>query len=540
MRLKFLSFSNITLLVALSLSSVAAWYSIIGLTAIFAGAVIPVIIMGGILEIGKITTTVWLHKYWHRASWLLKLYLVPAVIALALLTSMGIFGFLSKAHMDSGLVSGDVQAKLSLYDEKIKTQRDNIELARKALTQMDNQVDQRLSRGDSETSAERAVQIRRQQSGERVKLQKDISEAQKEIAKLNEERAPIAAENRKVEAEVGPIKYIAALIYGDTSDNNTLESAVRWVIILLVVVFDPLAIALVLAANASKEWDKEEPVKDEPVYEPDDGPLTDKQLVQVEETVKEDLPTGELITKSELLPDEPIECHKCGTILMDAPGIGLFCPNKQCDVIDNIEGVVWKFVAPEPIAQPEKSIAELHPYLNQPFGHFKDLVPMVHKPEVIVEPTVDQTVTADNIEIVTDGVTLEKKAPEKLYKESEGDYVLYDGKSIHIDALKSLHPELFRLSPDITGISTGFGIKFPDQSRKGDVFTRVDVLPNRVFKFDGARWIEVNKNQSDTYLHDQKYIQYLVEKLEKGEYDVDLLSDNERAQIEQHLQNQKS
>jgi hypothetical protein len=540
MRLKFLSFSNITLLVALSLSSVAAWYSIIGLTAIFAGAVIPVIIMGGILEIGKITTTVWLRKYWHRASWLLKLYLVPAVIALALLTSMGIFGFLSKAHMDSGLVSGDVQAKLSLYDEKIKTQRDNIELARKALTQMDNQVDQRLSRGDSETSAERAVQIRRQQSGERVKLQKDISEAQKEIAKLNEERAPIAAENRKVEAEVGPIKYIAALIYGDTSDNNTLESAVRWVIILLVVVFDPLAIALVLAANASKEWDKEEPVKDEPVYEPDGGPLTDKQLVQVEETVKEDLSTGELITKSELLPDEPIECHKCGTILMDAPGIGLFCPNKQCDVIDNIEGVVWKFVAPEPIVQPEKSIAELHPYLNQPFNHFKDLVPMVHKPEVIVEPTVDQTVTADNIEIVTDGVTLEKKAPEKLYKESEGDYVLYDGKSIHIDALKSLHPELFRLSPDTTGISTGFGIKFPDQSRKGDVFTRVDVLPNRVFKFDGTRWIEVNKNQSDAYLHDQKYIQYLVDKLEKGEYDVELLSDNERAQIEQHLQNQKS
>jgi len=540
MRLKFLSFSNITLLVALSLSSVAAWYSIIGLTAIFAGAVIPVIIMGGILEIGKITTTVWLHKYWHRASWLLKLYLVPAVIALALLTSMGIFGFLSKAHMDSGLVSGDVQAKLSLYDEKIKTQRDNIELARKALTQMDNQVDQRLSRGDSETSAERAVQIRRQQAGERSKLQKDISDAQKEIAKLNEERAPIAAENRKVEAEVGPIKYIAALIYGDTSDNNTLESAVRWVIILLVVVFDPLAIALVLAANASKKWDKEEPVKDEPVYEPDDGPLTDKQLVQVQETAKEDLPTGELITKSELLPDEPIECHKCGTILMDAPGIGLFCPNKQCDVIDNIEGVVWKFVAPEPIVQPEKTLAELHPYLNQPFSHFKDLIPIVYKPEVIVEPKVDQTVTADNIEIVTDGVTVEKKAPEKLYKESEGDYVLYDGKSIHIDALKSLHPELFRLSPDTTGISTGFGIKFPEQSRKGDVFTRVDVLPNRVFKFDGARWIEVNKNQSDTYLHDQKYIQYLVEKLEKGEYDVELLSDNERAQIEQHLQNQKS
>ena len=197
---KIFSFSNLTLLVALCLSSVAAWYSIIGLTAIFAGAVIPVIIMGSILEVGKITTTVWLRKYWHRAGFLLKLYLVPAVIALALLTSMGIFGFLSKAHMEHGISTGDSQAKLSLYDEKIKTQRDNIELARKALTQMDNQVDQRLSRGDSENSAERAVQIRRQQTGERTKLQKEIGDAQKEIAKLNEERAPIAAENRKIEA----------------------------------------------------------------------------------------------------------------------------------------------------------------------------------------------------------------------------------------------------------------------------------------------------------------------------------------------------
>ena len=161
--------TSLTLLVALALSSVAAYYSIIGLTAIFAGAVIPVIIMGSVLEVGKITTTVWLRKYWNKCSWILKLYLVPAVIAIAILTSMGIFGFLSKAHMDQGITSGDVQAKLSLIDEKIKTQRDNIEVACKALQQMDAQVDARLSRGQSEQGAERAVQIRRQQAGERTK-----------------------------------------------------------------------------------------------------------------------------------------------------------------------------------------------------------------------------------------------------------------------------------------------------------------------------------------------------------------------------------
>ena len=517
MRLKFLSFSNLTLLVALSLSSVAAWYSIIGLTAIFAGAVIPVIIMGGILEVGKITTTVWLRKYWHRAGWLLKLYLVPAVIALALLTSMGIFGFLSKAHMEHGISTGDSQAKLSLYDEKIKTERDNIELARKALTQMDNQVDQRLSRGDSENSAERAVQIRRQQAGERSRLQKEIGDAQKEIAKLNEERAPIAADNRKIEAEVGPIKYIAALIYGDNADNNMLEAAVRWVIILLVIVFDPLAIALVLAANASREWDNEEPK-----YEQDDGPLTEEQIEQIEETVKDELPIGEVITKSELFPDEPINCYMCGTPLENVPGIGPFCPNKNCDVMDNTTGAEWEFT---PV--PEKTILEQHPYLSKQFVSF-DVKPMV-------APKEELPIVKEDTEVFTEVLT----ETTKPYTELEGGYVMFEDKHYQMDALKSLRPDIFKIVADShRTISTNFGIKFPDISNRGDVFVRVDSLPNRVYKYDGRKWIEVQKDQSDTYLHNQKYIKYLVEKIEKGEYDLELLSETEKEQIELFLKNQ--
>ena len=512
MRLKFLSFSNLTLLVALSLSSVAAWYSIIGLTAIFAGAVIPVIIMGGILEIGKITTTVWLRKYWYRASLLLKIYLVPAVIALALLTSMGIFGFLSKAHMEQGITTGDSQAKLSLYDEKIKTQRENIELARKALTQMDNQVDQRLSRGDSENSAERAVQIRRQQAGERTKLQKEIGDAQQAIQKLNEERAPIAAENRKIEAEVGPIKYIAALIYGDNADQNMLEAAVRWVIILLVIVFDPLAIALVLAANASREWDNEEgdsplgtepistPTVTEPAYEPDDGPLTDNQINQ--------------IIAMAGTPKHPINCYMCGTELVNATGIGLFCPNKLCDVGDG------------PFEEPEeepKTILEQHPYLSKPFVSF-DTKPMVAPKE--------ESVVEDSTEVLIE--------TEKPYKELDGGYVMFEDKHYQMEALKSLRPDIFMLTADSQRtISTNFGIKFPDVANKGDIFVRVDTLPNRVYKYDSRKWIEVQKDQSDTYLHNQKYIKYLVEKIEKGEYDLDLLSETEKEQIELFLKTQK-
>ena len=116
---KIFNMSSLTLVVALALSTIAAYYSIIGLTAIFAGAVVPIIIMGTALEFGKVVTTVWLRKYWYRCSMIMKLYLVPAVFFLAVLTSMGIFGFLSKAHMDQGIVSGDAVAKVSLYDEKI-------------------------------------------------------------------------------------------------------------------------------------------------------------------------------------------------------------------------------------------------------------------------------------------------------------------------------------------------------------------------------------------------------------------------------------
>lgn len=244
----------LALISGLSISAVAIYYSVAGLMAIFAAALIPIMIMGVVLEIGKLAATVWLKQNWSRAPRFLKSYLLIAITALMLLTSMGIFGYLSKAHLDQAVPTGDVAAKVSLLDEKIKTERDNIETARTALKQMDAQVDARLNRSDDEKGAERAVQIRRQQQAERGRLQKDIADSQARIAKLNEERAPIASELRKVEAEVGPIKYIAALIYGDDADQNLLEKAVRWVIIVIVLVFDPLAVILLLASQYSFAW----------------------------------------------------------------------------------------------------------------------------------------------------------------------------------------------------------------------------------------------------------------------------------------------
>ena len=237
-------------LTAVSLSAIAAYYSIMGLIAIFAAAATPIAVMGGILETAKLVVASWLYRNWNETPKLIRTYFVTAVGVLMLLTSMGIFGFLSKAHMDQSLVSGDVTAKLSIIEEKIKIEKETIDANRKTLSQLDSQVNETLSRSTTEDGASRSARLRRSQASERAQAQKAILSAQENINRLNTEKAPIAAEVRKVEAEVGPIKYIAQLIYGqEATSQDTLEKAVRWVILLIVFVFDPLAVLMFIAVN---------------------------------------------------------------------------------------------------------------------------------------------------------------------------------------------------------------------------------------------------------------------------------------------------
>src|SRR6056300_1024972 len=413
------------LFVALALSGIAAYYSIIGLTAIFAAAVVPIIVMGGILEVAKLACTVWLHQNWQRARFVMKLYLVPAVAVLMFITSMGIFGFLSKSHIEQsamgieqiaqvkviddklvraqskvqrwndeigilnrGETSGRIDGLISREQERIKnanlriqpqidqenakikgfreqaaveveqqnkrlsdaqkrTQAD-INLAEKRLAQLDKDVAAYTSQGTVKggvftqdiDNVKKGNQLRAQQKPERDELAKAIQQAkdneigvasrvQREITNINkrlaeqikgveenvakirasitdtiesanqniakytleagssnknvdarikelelniekiqpeidglrEEKFVFEKEYRQFEAEVGPVKYIAQLIYGDNPDQNLLEAAVRWVIILIVAVFDPLAIMMLLAATETFAWRRQEKEK---------------------------------------------------------------------------------------------------------------------------------------------------------------------------------------------------------------------------------------------------------------------------------------
>ena len=447
----------LTLITALSISAVAIYYSVAGLVAIFAAAALPIMIMGGVLEVSKLVTAVWLHRHWKQATWWLRTYLSLAVVILMLITSMGIFGFLSKAHIEQTAAGVDNLARVETLQSEIDRNLGIVGRAENRIRQLEstgtgsdtniqNQIDKEQERIDSaytriqpaideqnaitagvtklfqdeldkidaeietlqgyidngetkkaqqmigasadgifgkntaekigdwqdEKAAERAewltkiqeaansptvkaardeIQRLRNRAEEQVaqsqtliarlqeqlanadnaeQVQKDIDEqnerirtASSEIEKLTDEKIQLESEYRKLEAEVGPIKYIAEFIYGEQADTNMLEEAVRWVIITIIFVFDPLAVLLLIASQYTFEWrrskddsgerlrqyeqaraqrivdnpgynpeppappkEEKEEVTNEPDYEQDDGPLTDEQITQLEESAK--------------------------------------------------------------------------------------------------------------------------------------------------------------------------------------------------------------------------------------------------------------
>lgn len=243
-------FIGLLFLSAFAVSACAAWFSVAGLISIFSSAPLATGLMGGSLELAKLVAASWLYRNWNDAPRALKYYFSTSVVILSIITSLGIFGYLSKAHLDQAAVTGQSTGQLAILDEKIKTQKENIDANRKALKQLDEAVDQVMGRSESEKGAERAVSIRKSQTQERSRLQTEIQTYQAAIGRLNEERAPLAQDVRRIEAEVGPIKYVAELIYGD-SNEDMIGKAVRLIIMSLIFVFDPMAILLVIAGNMS-------------------------------------------------------------------------------------------------------------------------------------------------------------------------------------------------------------------------------------------------------------------------------------------------
>ena len=249
----------VTFISAISISLIAAGYSILGLATLFAGAYVPIIAMGSALEVGKLVAASWLYHNWRRnIPKSLKAYLFTSIIVLIFITSVGIFGFLSKAHLDQVKPTAGNTEQIELIDKKIKQEEKIIERAEKTLAQLDKALDVYIDK----EYVSRGLKERNKQKEERDLLNKSIDEAMEKIANLNNSKSSINIEQLKLEADVGPLKYVAELIYGDNAKDH-FDSAVRIIILILIFVFDPLAVLLLIAANISlNQWrDKRDEAK---------------------------------------------------------------------------------------------------------------------------------------------------------------------------------------------------------------------------------------------------------------------------------------
>ena len=241
----------LTFISAISISLIAAGYSIIGLATLFAGAATPIIAMGSALEVGKLVAASWLYNNWNdNIPKTLKAYLFTAIIVLVFITSMGIFGFLSKAHLDQVRPTGNNEVQIALIDKQINQQELIIERAENTLNRLDKALDVYIAK----EYVSRGLKERKKQKEERDFLNTEIKNAMDEIAKLVNAKSDIDIAQLKIEADVGPLKYVAELIYGENAKDN-FDSAVRIIILILIFVFDPLAVLLLIAANISlKQW----------------------------------------------------------------------------------------------------------------------------------------------------------------------------------------------------------------------------------------------------------------------------------------------
>ena len=623
----------LTLITALTISGVAIFYSVSGLAAIFSAAVIPIIIMGGVLEVSKLVTAVWLHRYWGIATWWLKTYLSIAVLVLMLITSIGIFGFLSKAHDTASGNATEAIATVTRIDGQIAREENRIEILENRITgtssgtgfdvtssitqqetirdgswdrvqddidyaqgQIDRLRDQlavldravndlrnrgvevietdaggTFRRAETETIdyVAQADTLYEQQKEQRDSIDEDIDDQQSNIdsyrlqaqntinsanAEINRLRQQSTSSQdddldqidewnlqidgiyntidglkdekfeseqavRLVESEVGPIRYIAEFFTGtEDADANLLESAVSWLIMVIIFVFDPLAVLLLIASQYTFEQRKKENPsleKPEPPEDPDPQPLggfegfdtvpfgMDDNIEKDYELMKEDIDSTELesgfdFTKIQPSIDEVRNAFnewEESQKLLDAASV------EKNQVVEPV---------PEPISKDPTFLRQIEETKQAFKEYYGD------NPQDTPDENLSQGVTYQKVE--------------------DSEYLVGPDGSIHQNALKMAHPELF-LAKDSEGrqASTNFGTIFPSIAMKGDIFVRVDQMPNRVYKFEGKSWIEIDKATTDSYTFDEEYIEYIISQIKSGEYDIDLLSDSERIQVETYL-----
>ena len=485
-------FLNIlALLSAVSISGVAAYYSIAGLTAIFSGAVIPIIIMGGVLEFGKIITTVWLHQNWNRVNVLVKWYLCVAVVVLMFVTSMGIFGFLSRAHIETTSSVGDNTLLIEQIDQNLGVEQQRIKDNQALIKQMDDAVNGLLNSSASNATKDnnrtatltaQATKLRDSQKKERLAANQTIDETNKRIADLNSQKLKLNQAQLKVEAEVGPIKYIAQLIYGDNVDKSLLERAVRWVIIFIVAVFDPLAVSLVLGATMGISSRRKE------------------RDTQTEEIVKE------------VIVEKPVE--KIVTVYNNDAIQRAEALQEELEELRNREPEIIERVITQAVPIYEERIIEK--IVEVPT---ETIVEKIVEVEKIVDNTDNKTLI--DLTVALDQLLKEVDSKNREIHQLKAERELYREEAAGIDA----RAYLLDVDTDMIGPS------FPSNPYNGQLFILVS-QPNNLYKWNGTEWISVDKQQNSSYTDNINWKHWQLGRMQRKEVEYEDMTPAEQSAID--------
>ena len=382
----------LALLSGLTISGVAIYYSVLGLAEIFAASAVSIIVMGTVLELSKLVTASWLKANWHRTPLALKAYLTAAVLVLMFITSMGIFGYLSKAHSDQTMVSGGNTVSIAEIERQISIEQSAIDSANQTISQLD-QVVQQLIDAQRIRGANGSIATRESQQAERDLLKQQINKSTERINQLQQEKLPLVQRQLELSAEVGPIKYIANFIYSDKADEDVLEKAVTWVIIIIVFVFDPLAVLLLLAAQMSFKWaaDDRKVVESTPKVEektnlPEDTPVITAPVAESTTTVEE------LVTKVDDTPPLAVQDKE-----LVEESVTIVGPETVISFVDEavtiVEPEVVAPIAETPVVHAEPETTSLKEIVEQ-YSAGTDLVklhigPIDHYSLAGVNPNID-------------------------------------------------------------------------------------------------------------------------------------------------------
>ncbi len=288
-------FGLLTLFVALAISTVAAYYSIVGLMAIFAGATTAIAIMGVVLEVGKLVVASWTFQNWKTTAFMMKVYFIFAVLVLMFITSLGIFGFLSRAHIQQSNPTALLEERIERIEIKTEQKQEQIGRYEGRLEILDKALERYIELG----AVTKGLNKIAESDNETTLLKSRIDGLEGEIDDLTDEKYELKTKLNLAEVEVGPIRYIAEMLYDDASESE-LEEAVRWIIILLIFVFDPLAVVLVIAANITLRDYRREKKKNTKIVTvmPDlsDKEVIDKDNVAEYEEQKEETSDFKILT----------------------------------------------------------------------------------------------------------------------------------------------------------------------------------------------------------------------------------------------------